>query len=117
MSEPETVDAAAYRTEIGRPHASINGYRGAIAEMQRALDDAGARIADLEARLPATRVTVRFVGNGPYPLQLVCTTEDASDAECDETIGEAEPGVTWDELERRIAAHAAECHARDAADD
>jgi hypothetical protein len=58
-------------------------------------------------------VDAHFIGNGPYPLQLVCTTEDASDVECDETIAEVEPGATWDELEARIVAHAAERHARD----
>jgi hypothetical protein len=58
-------------------------------------------------------VSARFYGNGPHPLQLVCTTEDASDAECDQTIAEVEPGAEWDELEAQIVAHAAEHHAAD----
>lgn len=70
-----------------------------------------AQIAEMKKLLPISRVTLRFVGNGPYPMQLVCTTEDASDRECDETITEVQPGVAWDELERRIAAHAVERHA------
>jgi hypothetical protein len=56
-------------------------------------------------------VDARFYGNGPHPLQLVCTNEDDSDAECGQAVAEVEPGATWDELEERIAAHAAERHA------
>jgi hypothetical protein len=56
-------------------------------------------------------VNARFYGDGPHPLQLVCTTEDASDAECDQAIALVEPGTEWDELEARIVAHAAEHHA------
>lgn len=56
-------------------------------------------------------VNAHFIGNGPYPLQLVCMTEDASGAECDETIAEVEPGTGWDELETLIAAHGARYHA------
>lgn len=56
-------------------------------------------------------VDAHFVGNGPYPLQLVCLTEDASDVECGETVTEVEPGDTWAEIEGRIAAHALACHA------
>ena len=56
-------------------------------------------------------VDAHFFGDGPHPLQLVCLTEDASDVECNETIALVEPGVTWDDLEARIVAHAAEYHA------
>jgi hypothetical protein len=56
-------------------------------------------------------VDAHFFGDGPYPLQLVCMTEDARDVECGTTIALVEPGTEWDGLEEMIAAHAAECHA------
>lgn len=51
-----------------------------------------------------------FTGNGPYPLQLVCFTEDGRDMGCDTTVAEVEPGVTWNELEYRMAGHARARH-------
>ncbi len=56
-------------------------------------------------------VDAHFFGDGPHPLQLVCTTENAHDVECGTTIALVEPGTEWDELEARIAEHAAARHA------
>lgn len=56
-------------------------------------------------------VDAHLFGDGPHPLQLVCLTENASDVECDTEIALVEPGATWADLDARIVAHAAECHA------
>jgi hypothetical protein len=58
----------------------------------------------------AALVDGHFFSDGPNPMQLVCMTEDDSDVECDTWVSDVEPGITWNELERRMAEHAREHH-------
>ena len=86
----------------------------------RAIENAAAQaaIAAAAAAHPARGglVSAHFItAYAGREMQLVCAHEDASDVECDETIAVVEPGNTWDEMESRIAAHAARCHPEAAA--
>jgi hypothetical protein len=58
----------------------------------------------------AALVDGHFFGDGPHPLQLVCMTEDGNDVECNTWVSAVEPGVTWNELEHRMAEHARAHH-------
>jgi hypothetical protein len=114
----EKAVAAMNATEPPGSHASHDyetvrdlwsGLTSSAGDPGRLQPPAYARTPEQSALLAL--VDAHFFGDGPWPLQLVCMTEDAHDVECGTTIALVEPGTEWDRLEEMIAAHAAECHA------
>lgn len=110
----DVEDVIITHTDSERSNVSHDDYARVTGDLPGLVLFEGWLTGDRNAPPPAGAVaflSAHFVGNGPHPLQLVCTDEDADGTECDETVAEIEPGTSRDELEVLIAAHAVERHA------